>query len=340
MHVGGQEVVNFLNKVRPCKSVFEKLPEIKMLNLIEKLILCFIAFVCICGGEDPSSSCDLFVEVKRGTTHRVVPGQSLTVSCPLKHCGQPLNVTWCKIFNTTSCEQVLKLENVEIRQNYEKDELISFLSFKQVSMDNDGLYRCELMGNEPSVVGHSINISVSDLNHGADNADNKAAVVTAVSQGGVDDIDGTNYSWLPYFIICVTILLLVITLTTLTLLCFFGRKRTWTCSYARQEKISTQAIPNTPKTSARTSPALQTHLSVLNDIYCSNSAETTTTTSSVPSLPADNQPPVATTAAEGQAANSSVYAVINHQQSRTSSRKQSAIYEKVDDLQYAAVNLP
>ncbi|XP_037831848.1 B- and T-lymphocyte attenuator isoform X2 [Kryptolebias marmoratus] len=305
MHVGGQEVVNFLNKVRPCKSVFEKLPEIKMLNLIEKLILCFIAFVCICGGEDPSSSCDLFVEVKRGTTHRVVPGQSLTVSCPLKHCGQPLNVTWCKIFNTTSCEQVLKLENVEIRQNYEKDELISFLSFKQVSMDNDGLYRCELMGNEPSVVGHSINISVSDLNHGADNADNKAAVVTAVSQGGVDDIDGT-----------------------------------WTCSYARQEKISTQAIPNTPKTSARTSPALQTHLSVLNDIYCSNSAETTTTTSSVPSLPADNQPPVATTAAEGQAANSSVYAVINHQQSRTSSRKQSAIYEKVDDLQYAAVNLP
>lgn len=110
--------------------------------------------------SDLSSSCEIMLEVKRGTTQRVVPGQNVNVSCPGKHCGKSLNVTWCKVSNT-SCEQILQTENIKINQSYEKDELISFLSFKHISIIDDGFYRCKIMGNIHNVFSHSINISVS-----------------------------------------------------------------------------------------------------------------------------------------------------------------------------------
>lgn len=98
-------------------------------------------------------------------------------------------------------------------------------------------------------------------------------------------------------------------------------------------------IPNIPQTSTPTSPVLQTHLSVLNGIYGSSLAETTTLSLSSP--PTETQPPVASTKTKGQASNSPVYAVINHQQGGTSSAtKQPAMYKKDDDLKYAVVNLP
>ncbi|XP_037542108.1 B- and T-lymphocyte attenuator [Nematolebias whitei] len=286
---------------------------------------------------DLSSSCEITLEVKRGTTQRVVPGQHVTVSCPGKHCGKSLNVTWCKVSNTI-CERIRQTENIEISQNYGKDELISFLSFKHISIIDDGLYKCKILGNKDKVVGHSINISVSDRNQGAKNDDN----VAAASRSSGDDDDGDDEkpdSWLPYFYICSIILLLVATVTVLTLLHFFGWKRTWTPNYPEHEKSSTHMIPNIPQTSTPTSPVLQTHLSVLKEIYGSSLAETTT--SSLSSPPTENQPPIANTTAKGQASNSPVYAVINHQQRGTSSaRKQPAMDKKEDDLKYAVVNLP
>lgn len=107
------------------------------------------------------SSCEVGLIVQRGTTYVTAPQQFLRVECPVKHCGESLKVTWCKIgdiFNTGQCDWINKTDNVEITQNYSKNELISYLTFKRISIYDDGLYRCNYKNN---VISHTINISVS-----------------------------------------------------------------------------------------------------------------------------------------------------------------------------------
>ena len=113
--------------------------------------------------SDLPASCEVMLTVRRGTIRRVAPRENLKVSCPVKHCGESLDVTWCKVVHINYCERIHKTENVEIRQNYGKDNLISYLSFKKVSVNDDGLYRCEVIGRTPELFSHAINISVSGV---------------------------------------------------------------------------------------------------------------------------------------------------------------------------------
>ncbi|KAK5602821.1 hypothetical protein CRENBAI_025094 [Crenichthys baileyi] len=94
-----------------------------------------------------------------------------------------------------------------------------------VSIKDDGLYRCDLGFNRDSV-GHAINISVSDLNEGVENSDNFE--VDSNTPGDED-------SWLPYFMICISIVLPVATVIVLTLVCFHGWKGTWSSNNKEQE---------------------------------------------------------------------------------------------------------
>ncbi|KAM4557753.1 uncharacterized protein PAE49_012807 [Odontesthes bonariensis] len=167
------------------------------------LIVWCSTLICICGGsQDLPASCDVMLTVRRGTIWRVASQESLTVSCPVKHCGDSLDVTWCKVVHINRCERIHETENVEIRQIYKNDDLISYLSFKKVSVNDDGLYRCDLIGRTPELFSHAINISVSDENHG--------------DETSVDDADESpetvDVSWLSYFSICFSIASLVVIL--------------------------------------------------------------------------------------------------------------------------------
>lgn len=110
---------------------------------------------------DSFPSCEVELMVRRGTTRKVAPRQPLTVSCPVKHCGESLNVTWCKLLD--ECEQINYTKNVEIRQteNHVEDEMISILTFRRISIHDDGLYRCYVKGYKYEQISHIINISVS-----------------------------------------------------------------------------------------------------------------------------------------------------------------------------------
>lgn len=105
------------------------------------------------------SSCEVEIYVRRGTTKNVSPGQSLTIKCPIKHCGTISNVTWCKFFDTMHCGNILKTENTEIREENKGIKLVSYLKFKQISIDDEGLYQC-VFGHG---VSHVTNISVSGM---------------------------------------------------------------------------------------------------------------------------------------------------------------------------------
>ncbi|XP_032422765.1 uncharacterized protein LOC116722684 [Xiphophorus hellerii] len=265
---------------------------------MQLLIIWCAMFICLFR-ESKVSSCDVMAEVRRGETKRVSPGQNLTVECPIKHCGESVIVRWFKFSKTLkNWEAIPVMENIKITQKYDKENLISYLSLDQVSINDDGLYQCAL-GHSNEIVSHSINISVSELNKGVENADNNA-----------DSIDDDRTS-LSIFLICVTIIFVIAAAIVLILVCFHGWKRTWIRNNQIQEQeISTHMIPGLPKMSAPASPRLRTQFSVLNDIYSSSKPERTTSSSPALAL-TGNQLNVTYTTVKTEAPNVEMYAVIN-----------------------------
>ncbi|XP_030613225.1 LOW QUALITY PROTEIN: B- and T-lymphocyte attenuator-like [Archocentrus centrarchus] len=160
--------------------------------------------------------------IQRGETWRTVSQQNLTVSCPVKHCGESLKISWCKILNPSTCERISECGNVEMwkTQNHVGDELISYLSFKQVSIHDDGLYRCSVaVGHSERIISHAINISVSDLHQWAENSDNNNDNNPGELLAAADN----KTVWLPYF--CIRLALVVLTVTVLTLISLYAWKR-------------------------------------------------------------------------------------------------------------------
>ncbi|XP_018533777.1 B- and T-lymphocyte attenuator isoform X2 [Lates calcarifer] len=283
-------------------------------------------------------SCEVGLAVRRGTTWKCAPQQSLTVNCPVTHCGKPLSITWCKLINVNSCERINKTENIEIRQhnNSSEDKLISDLTFKLISVHDDGLYRCVLNGYKYEI-GHIINISVSDTHEGVEityNTDNTAVAslsATAAASAG-DAASSEATSWLPYFYICITIVLLVFTLTVLILLHFYGCEYILTFKPTMGQEISTHIIPDLPRRSAPTTPVLQAHF-VLNDIY------STGTPLSPAAVITSGDQPLANTADESQGSDSAGYSVINHKQSGNPARNQHAVTKQDKNPEYASISV-
>ncbi|XP_026231580.1 B- and T-lymphocyte attenuator isoform X2 [Anabas testudineus] len=188
------------------------------------MIFYWLTLVSIYGKEkDLFPSCEIVLMVQRHTTWKTPPQRSVTVGCPVKHCGESVTVTWCKVLKMHHCEWINGSENVEIIQNYSKNELISYLTFKRISINDDGLYRCGLKEYKNNIISHTINISVSDLNKEVERTDRQQSDNTAAeSQTSPAHLES---SWLPYLYICFSIAFVIAALTVLTHLCFHGQKR-------------------------------------------------------------------------------------------------------------------
>ena len=99
--------------------------------------------------------------VRRGTTWTAAPQQRVTVKCPVKDCGESVSVTWCKLSDADRCELINHTESIQQNNKRVRGELISFLTFKRISIHDAGLYGCSLKGSKFEVISHTINISVS-----------------------------------------------------------------------------------------------------------------------------------------------------------------------------------
>ncbi|KAI9530323.1 hypothetical protein NQZ68_004340 [Dissostichus eleginoides] len=290
------------------------------LPYIHLLICCCFTFVCISGKGGDISSCA--VTVRSGATYKTVPQHNVTVSCPVKHCGEPINVTWCKLDTAIKWDQIKSKENIEITQTDTKDGLISYLTFTRITSQDDGLYRCVLKGYESEQISHSINVSVSDSNTDIHDFHYSADELPSSAAAAVADED---VSWLPYFYICVGIALLVFTLIVLTMLDSYGWKRIMTFHHTKGKALqerSSQMIPNLPSASAPSTFHLH-------DINYSPAERP-------PSHPHPSHPPLRTngeqlaaanTAAEGQVSDHSVYAAVKHR-SQIPSGEQDAVTKK------------
>ncbi|XP_014858710.1 PREDICTED: uncharacterized protein LOC106927566 isoform X1 [Poecilia mexicana] len=223
-------------------------------------------------------------EVLRGEAKRVSPGENLTVKCPVKHCGESFGIIWYKFSNTLETwENISDSENIRITQKDDKENLTSYLSFEQVSINDSGLYRCA-SGHSNEFTSHHINISVSELNKGVENPDDDA------------DSIGDDRSTLHFFLIGVTIIFPIAIAIVLILVCVQGWKQMWTCNNKNQEEKPTRMLSELPETSASSSPSLRTQFSDLSNT-CSSSKSERTSTSLALALTAN----VADTAANSEA---------------------------------------
>ncbi|CAJ1079549.1 B- and T-lymphocyte attenuator-like isoform X1 [Xyrichtys novacula] len=272
------------------------------------LILSCFTFVCVHGrSQDGFSSCEVALLVKRGTTWAAAPEQHLTVDCPVKHCGESLNVTWCKLSNTDRCEHINFAEHTGVEQNFrqEKDKIISYLTFERISIHDDGLYRCVLLSYKEDPISHIINISVSDSYSGVQNLQIPDAARRAADPKTVENIG--DAFWLPYFYICISIALLAVVLTVLTFIKLCSWKRILTVTQTKGQEIATYAIPDLPKGSAPSISVLPVNFQVQNDSY----QPAVRPASQAPPMTCGNQSAVVNTVEESQGSDHAVYAVVN-----------------------------
>ncbi|XP_059199483.1 B- and T-lymphocyte attenuator-like [Centropristis striata] len=202
------------------------------LTFIYLLIFCCFTFVCIHGKGHDFPSCFVVLLVQKGTTFITVPQSPLTVCCPVRHCGESLSVTWCKLLDTGECKRINYTENREIilTEKLVNDRLISYLTFTRISIHDDGLYGCSLKEYGPDVlISHKINISVSESNKGVKPFECVTEVELPNTAAGDD-----SKSWLPFLATCLTVALLVVTQTVITLLSFYVQKRMLTHNHTKE----------------------------------------------------------------------------------------------------------
>lgn len=88
-------------------------------------------------------------------------GQRTTLECPVIHCGEPIEVKWCKGDN---CGAIIQNDNVDIMQTgVHNNRLVSSLIFKRISLEDAGFYRCYVNDGQTEEIGHAINVKVSGM---------------------------------------------------------------------------------------------------------------------------------------------------------------------------------
>ncbi|CAB1328932.1 unnamed protein product [Coregonus sp. 'balchen'] len=283
------------------------------------LVLCLLFLLCVHGNaQDQGPKCE--VRVKRNTIWNAVPQKALTINCPVRHCGKELHATWCKFVDPIHCEQIHETEQVTFgwRQNGDSEHLL-ILDFKKISTNDDGLYRCGVAENGSTSVSHAINVSVSDDSPNV-------------------NPDWNDLSWLPYFYICVGIVLLVVIVTAISFFCLHARKGPTRSTENRTNKqeISTLAAPcpdlsfspegTFPSSPSTPNPAQPTNL-YDNGLYCNS------INGKNGALPSSN------IRAGGQVSSHLVYASLNHQTTRVSLRSPHSPTPQDAFSEYAAIRV-
>ncbi|KAE8299211.1 hypothetical protein D5F01_LYC01604 [Larimichthys crocea] len=152
---------------------------------------------------------------------------------------------------------------------------------------------------------------------------------------GSKNSDGKlDLSWLPYFYICISAVLLVATFSVLTLLRFYGWRRILSFNHNKGKETSTHMIPDLPKDSNHSTLFLQSPFPHLKDVP----SPTTVGPSQPPMMTSRNQPAV--TVGETQAPERAVYSLINHRKSGLPAGEQPAGTKQNKRAEYAVINFP
>ncbi|KAJ8351510.1 hypothetical protein SKAU_G00229860 [Synaphobranchus kaupii] len=199
-------------------------PQMERTNLALSLLLLVIYFPGDAWGQ--AMGCSPQAQVKRNTMHMAVAKESLKITCPVRQCGQNLRYTWCRLQQHGNiCRRVNETDGIKIwLEKPKEDGKLShlFLLFGNISLDDDGQYRCSLSGSSSISESHYINVRVTaeteSLNNGNDSNNISTSMVPEV------ELNSQGQNWIPYFSICTITVAVVVMVMMISFLCIYGYK--------------------------------------------------------------------------------------------------------------------
>lgn len=141
----------------------------------------------------------------------------MKISCSLKYCDyQPFNIIWTKADDLDKWIPVNATNQISSSQkHFDLQNFTSYLTFTNISKLHEGLYRCELKLPQMSINSHYINVSVSDNYTGSE---------ISCTELPEAEASGSGPWWLPYFSICMGVVILVIIVMLISIMCISGFK--------------------------------------------------------------------------------------------------------------------
>ncbi|XP_071186761.1 B- and T-lymphocyte attenuator-like [Salvelinus alpinus] len=210
-------------------------------------ILVVLLFPWDAHGED--SDCFPEIRVARNTVWRASPGEQLKMTCSVDLCSNS-PPSWCKFDESNKCKTVNTTALIQTQwTNLTNTTGILFLVFTSISIDDAGLYRCELH----TAVGHSINVTVSErIEDTTDLYQNNDTTNITVSQRD----SFLEWVW-PYVYSSAGIVVFVIVVITISMLSMRGCKGACPARKLRKEDQTENqymAIPMTQQAFPRPNP--------------------------------------------------------------------------------------
>ncbi|XP_051558962.1 B- and T-lymphocyte attenuator-like isoform X5 [Myxocyprinus asiaticus] len=200
-------------------------------------------------------NCIATIKVPRNTQFRAHVMTLLIINCTvIVHECQNSSIYWCKIYGN-DCKALNHSNNIKAEwKSITEHDGIAFLTFLNISTEDEGLYRCRL---GETTVSHSINVTVT--------VGNEEVFLNQSKTGDLNTFpkDGLQWLW-PYVYICSGIVGLVVIVMTLSLFIIRrqGTKSTRKNKTTKNQNIGTQRSDqspphhNTHSTSAHLSSAL------------------------------------------------------------------------------------
>ncbi|XP_070297204.1 B- and T-lymphocyte attenuator-like [Salvelinus sp. IW2-2015] len=179
-------------------------------------------------GRGQDFDCFPEIRVARYTVWRASPGEQLKINCSVDLCSNsPPPSLWCKV-ESNNCNTVNTTALIQTQwTNLTNTTGISFLTFKNISRGDAGLYRCELH----KAVGHSINVIVSErVKDTTDVYQNNETTNSTVSQRD----SFLEWVW-PYVYSSAGIVVFVIVVITISMLSMRGCKGACPSRRSRKE---------------------------------------------------------------------------------------------------------
>ncbi|XP_020794870.2 B- and T-lymphocyte attenuator-like [Boleophthalmus pectinirostris] len=193
-------------------------------KITEHMLVSLFSFIIIsCGGSRGSLGCDVEVQVRRGQVYAVSPHEYVEIKCPVQHCGKPVHVVWCKVLDT-ECSNFNTSNHIQIKEGMlSDDKMESVLIFKKITVEDSGEYSCR--ESKYQIVGHMINVNVSEMNQGGQNHDkNPDRPRNCENDQSILNGYEMKITALVFVIIFLSIVLLLFTITAIVLLRMYACK--------------------------------------------------------------------------------------------------------------------
>ncbi|XP_053353233.1 B- and T-lymphocyte attenuator-like isoform X2 [Clarias gariepinus] len=125
------------------------------------LLLAFTFFVTV-NAQGPVASCVPEIKVRKNTVYESSRERRLNIPCPVTYCAEVPAVAWMKMDETSKYIPITETNHVSITQEETGlKNIISYLSFRDISTHSNGVYRCKIFTGNFSLESHNININVS-----------------------------------------------------------------------------------------------------------------------------------------------------------------------------------